>query len=62
MMPTITVPIDPKINPPFLKAIGIARTPVPRLLLSKCMSEPMSLQQELNGLLNTLPYRQAFFN
>jgi hypothetical protein len=52
MMPTTTVPIDPNTRPLFLKANGMASTPVPRLPLSKCIRAPKSLQNH-TGLEDT---------
>lgn len=40
MKPTINVPIAPNSKPEFLNAIGIAKIPVPRELLSKCANDP----------------------
>ena len=43
MKPTMIVPIAPKRRPEFLKAIGIARIPVPRELFNKCTKAPVVL-------------------
>lgn len=41
--PIAAVPTSPKMSPPFLNAFGMARIPLPRLLLIKCNKAPLSL-------------------
>lgn len=48
--PTITVPKKPKSNPPFLKAFGIAKMPVPKELFSKWIRDPNDLKLNKIGL------------
>lgn len=40
------VPTKPKMRPPFLNALGMARMPDPRLLFIKCNRAPLSLERE----------------
>lgn len=51
MKPTIRVPIAPKSKPEFLKAIGIAKIPVPKELFNKCAKDPVVLQIKEGGKL-----------
>lgn len=48
-IPMAAVPTRPKMSPPFLKALGMARMPLPRLLLIKCNKAPLSLYIEAEG-------------
>lgn len=42
-IPIKIVPTRPTIKPAFLKAIGIAKIPVPKELFSKCIKAPVKL-------------------
>lgn len=44
--PIKTVPMPPTAIPAVLNARGIARIPVPRELLSKCIRAPENLKQK----------------
>lgn len=44
--PTIRVPTKPKSRPPFLKAFGIAKIPVPSELFNRCIREPIVLKKK----------------
>jgi hypothetical protein len=46
MRPTTIVPMAPNRRPAFLKAIGMAKIPVPKELFSKCAKEPDVLVAE----------------
>lgn len=43
-VPTAIVPNNPNTSPPFLKALAIARVPVPILLFIRCNKAPIVLE------------------
>lgn len=53
MVPTKTVPIQPTRRPEFMKALGMARSPDPRLLFNTFRNVLKSLEQKsyLNEIL-----------
>lgn len=49
IIPITSVPTRPSIRPLFLKALGTANIPDPKLPLNKCIRAPKSLKKFYSG-------------